>query len=179
MAKCVIGFFDTLTEAQAVVQDLMNNGFPREHISLVMNEAGGESALAHATATDAKRTGGALAGAGTGAVLGGVAGLLVGLGTLAIPGIGPVVAAGPLAAALGGAGMGTAAGGLIGALTALGVPEEEVQDYAEGLRRGHVLVTVQVADQLADRAAEIMRRHGTIPTSQPVSPGRTQKDAQR
>jgi uncharacterized membrane protein len=167
MATSVIGFFDTFTEAQAVVQELVNQGFLREHISLVAQDTGGEYALARASAAEAKQARGALTGAGTGAALGGVAGLLVGLGTLAIPGIGPVVAAGPLAAALGGAGIGTAAGGLLGALTGVGVPEEEVRHYAESLRRGHVLVTVQAEDHRADQAAEVMRQHGIIPTSHP------------
>jgi len=96
--------------------------------------------------------------------------LLVGVGALAIPGIGPVLAAGPLAAALGtagastlvGAGVGAATGGLIGGLIGLGIPEEDANMYAEGVRRGGTLVTAQVADNLADRAAAIMQREGIV-----------------
>src|SRR5690606_38716981 len=109
---------------------------------------------------------GAGVGAGIGAVLGGLGGLLVGLGALTIPGIGPVIAAGPLAAALtglAGAGAGAVAGGvtggLIGALTGLGVPEENAQYYAEGIRRGGVLVTARVADNRTSEAVDILNRY--------------------
>jgi len=113
---------------------------------------------------------GAGAGAVGGGVLGGVLGLLVGVGALAIPGIGPVLAAGPLAAALGtagastlvGAGVGAATGGIVGGLVGLGIPEEDAGMYAEGVRRGGTLVTAQVTDNLADRAAQIMGRDGTV-----------------
>jgi len=108
--------------------------------------------------------------AGTGAVgggiLGGLAGLLVGLGALTIPGIGPVLAAGPLAAALGttlaGAGIGAAAGGLVGALVGIGVPEEEAEYYAEGVRRGGVLVSVHASDATADDATSALRSSGAL-----------------
>jgi hypothetical protein len=96
------------------------------------------------------RAEGAAAGAGIGAGVGGTVGLLAGLGLLAIPGIGPVVAAGWLAAMAAGAAAGGATGGLIGGLTQAGVSDEDAQVYAEGLRRGGTLVTVRVPD--ADRA---------------------------
>jgi hypothetical protein len=112
---------------------------------------------------------GAGVGAGIGAALGGVGGLLVGLGALVIPGIGPVIAAGPLAAALGGvagAGAGAiaggAAGGLLGALTDMGVHEEQAQYYAEGVRRGGTLLTVRTEDDMASRAVDVMNRHNPI-----------------
>ncbi|HEV8718643.1 MAG TPA: general stress protein [Candidatus Binatia bacterium] len=136
MAKSVVGLFDGLTEAQAVVQDLVNHGFPRDDISIVAPHTQGEHARSAAAPDDTDETSGAVIGAGTGAVLGGIAGLLVGIGVLAIPGIGPILAAGPIMAALTGAGIGALAGGLIGALTDLGVPEEEARYYAEGVRRG-------------------------------------------
>jgi hypothetical protein len=106
---------------------------------------------------------GAAVGAATGGVLGGAAGLAVALMGLTIPGIGPLVAAGPLAAALAGAGLGAVAGGLLGGLTSVGVPEHEAHVYAEAVRRGGALVLVR-ADDDADalRAAALLREHGAV-----------------
>jgi hypothetical protein len=130
MAKTVVGLFDDFNDAQRVVQELTNAGFSRNDISLVANDARGEYAgLSRSVGggkmdkTEAEQAGsGALAGAGVGAALG----LLAGLAALAIPGIGPVIAAGPIATALGstaiGAGLGAAAGGLVGPLVDAGVP---------------------------------------------------------
>jgi uncharacterized protein (TIGR02271 family) len=101
-------------------------------------------------------------GAGIGAAIGGLGGLLLGLGALAIPGIGPVIAAGPLAAALAGAGIGAVTGGIIGALIDLGVPEESAHMYAESVRRGNALVTAQIADNRVDEATRIMQHAGLI-----------------
>ncbi len=157
--KTVVGLFDTFAEAQNVVQDLVDSGFSRENISIVANDANGEYATydSHGDAAD-----GAVAGAGTGALVGGVLGLLVGVGALAIPGVGPVLAAGPLAATLTGAGIGAVAGGLLGALVDLGVPEEDAHYYTEGVRRGGALVTVAADDARADDAIAIMNRHGAV-----------------
>jgi uncharacterized protein (TIGR02271 family) len=157
MAKTVIGLFDSLHEARQVVQELVAHSFRREDISIVAQHEGDV-----VTEREGDRTSGAAVGAGAGAALGGLGGLLVGLGALAIPGIGPAIAAGPLVSALAGAGIGAAAGGLIGALTDLGVPEEEAQYYAEGVRRGGALVTVEADDAMADRAADIMTRYGAV-----------------
>jgi uncharacterized protein (TIGR02271 family) len=157
MAKTVIGLFDTMDEAQHVVQTLINEGFRRDDISLVSRRDDG-----YVTERGDDRTSGAAVGAGAGAALGGISGLLIGLGALAIPGIGPVIAAGPLVTTLAGAGLGAAAGGIIGALTDLGVPEEEAHYYAEGVRRGGVLIVVDADDQRAERAAEVMERAGAI-----------------
>jgi uncharacterized protein (TIGR02271 family) len=101
-------------------------------------------------------------GAGIGAAIGGLGGLLLGLGALAIPGIGPVVAAGPIVAALTGAGVGAVTGGIIGALVDLGIPEESAHIYAESVRRGNILVAAQVADDRVDAATRIMEREGLI-----------------
>jgi len=105
----------------------------------------------------------------TGGVVGGAAGLAASLMALSIPGIGPIVAAGPLVAMLSGAGAGAMAGGLIGALTDAGVPEENANYYAETVRRGGALVTVKVDESRADRAAEIMRVNGAIDLDERVS----------
>jgi len=157
MAKTVIGLFDRMDEGHQVVQELIDHGFERDDISLVSGQEG-----EYVTERGDERTSGAAVGAGAGAAIGGISGLLVGLGALAIPGIGPVIAAGPLVTALAGAGLGATAGGIIGALTDLGVPEEEAHAYAEGVRRGGVLIAVDTDDQRADRAAEIMERAGAI-----------------
>lgn len=160
MAKTVVGLFDTWAEAQSVVQDLVDNGFRREDVSLVANNASGE--FSSYTSEGDHAADGAMAGAGTGALVGGVLGLLVGVGALAIPGVGPVLAAGPLAATLTGAGIGAVAGGLLGALTDLGVPEEDAGYYSEGVRRGGTLVTVRADDNMADQAVSLMNRHGAV-----------------
>ena len=170
MAKTVVGLFDNGTDAQNVVQELVNAGFQRNDISLLANDSRGE--YTHAVGdTDKSGAGeGAAAGAIGGGVLGGVLGLLVGVGALAIPGIGPVLAAGPLAAALGtagastvvGAGIGAAAGGIIGALVGAGIPEEDANFYAEGVRRGGTLVMVKSSDDLANRAYDVMQRYGAV-----------------
>jgi len=141
-----------------VVQELANAGFPRDDISIIANNASGELS----TYSDEGVADGAVTGATGGAVLGGVAGLLVGLGALTIPGVGPIIAAGPLAAALAGAGIGAAAGGLLGALVDLGIPDEEAGYYAEGVRRGGALVSVRADDDMADTAVTIMERYNPV-----------------
>jgi len=105
---------------------------------------------------------GAATGAVTGGVVGGAAGLAASLMGLAIPGIGPIIAAGPIVATLSGAGVGAVAGGLIGGLTDMGVSKNDAEYYAESVRRGGALVTVRADDSRAERAAEIMREHGAV-----------------
>ena len=105
---------------------------------------------------------GAATGAVTGGVVGGAAGLAASLMGLAIPGIGPIIAAGPIVATLSGAGVGAVAGGLIGGLTDMGVSKTDAEYYAESVRRGGALVTVRADDTRAERAAEIMREHGAV-----------------
>jgi hypothetical protein len=105
---------------------------------------------------------GAATGAVTGGVVGGAAGLAASLMGLAIPGIGPIIAAGPIVATLTGAGVGAVAGGLIGGLTDMGVSKPDAEYYAESVRRGGALVTVRADDSRAERAAEVMREHGAI-----------------
>ena len=115
---------------------------------------------------------GAAAGASVGAALGGGAGLLAGLGLLAIPGLGPVVAAGWLAATAVGAVAGGAAGGLVGSLTSAGVNPEHAEIYAEGVRRGGSIVTARVDDTLAPRAESLLSDRGAIillPAVRPIA----------
>jgi hypothetical protein len=163
MAKTVVGLFSDFDTAEQVVRELENQGFARDAISLISRDQtryGRTEAETRDRGTHAGE--GAAAGAGTGAVVGGIAGLLVGLGVLAIPGIGPLLAAGPIATTLAGIGVGGAAGGIIGALTGAGVPKEEAHAYAEGVRRGGTLVMVQTPDNMANRARDIMNRFNPI-----------------
>jgi len=157
---------DNIDEAQAVVRDLVAAGIRREDIGFMANEKQTIPSSAGLNESEGQAGGaasGALTGAGAGAAIGGLGGLLLSVAPLAIPGIGPIIAAGPIAAALAGAGIGAVAGGLIGGLTRLGVPEEEAHYYAEGVRRGGILVTVAASDQAqASQAVDIMKRHGAV-----------------
>jgi uncharacterized protein (TIGR02271 family) len=162
MAKTVVGLFDDFSEAQAAVRDLVDAGIPRENISIAANDVKGEYVAGDTDDAGSAAASGAVTGATGGAIVGGLGGLLLGLGVFAIPGLGPIVAAGPLVATLTGAGIGAAAGGLIGALTGMGVPEEEAGYYAEGVRRGGALVTVSTTDDMARQTADIMHDHDVV-----------------
>ncbi|MDQ6701159.1 MAG: hypothetical protein M3Z36_13340, partial [Acidobacteriota bacterium] len=137
-------------------RELEKEGIAREDISIVANDATREYA------TTAEPEAGEMAsGAGTGAAVGGAAGLAIGLAALAIPGIGPIVAAGSVAAALTGAGIGAAAGGLIGSLTHMGIAEDDAHFFSEGVRNGGALVIVRAPDiDQAEAAAGILERAG-------------------
>src|SRR3954464_12924794 len=129
-------------EAQAcnIVGELQNAGFSNNDISVLLPDKGSTREFAHEKGTKAPE--GAVTGAGTGGVLGGVLGWLVGIGSLAIPGLGPFVAAGPLMAARRGAAVGATAGGVIGALVGMGIPEYEAKRYEGRLREGRILIAV-------------------------------------
>jgi hypothetical protein len=152
--KTVTGLFDDYSDARSAVSRLEAAGVPSDDISIVSNRSGrvdGESNAGEGAAT----------GASIGAAVGGAGGLLTGLGLMAIPGVGPVVAAGWLAATAAGAAAGAvaggAAGGLIGALTRSGVSEEDAHLYAEGIRRGGTLVTARVDEARASEAQSILQ----------------------
>src|SRR5882762_7993989 len=154
-----------------IVTELERSGIPQSDISIIANNDSGwfnrdepKRIDRDADGTD-DRAEGATKGAGIGATLGGVAGLLTGLGLLAIPGIGPVVAAGWLASTAAMAVAGGAAGGLIGALMQSGISEEEAHTYAEGVRRGGTLVTVRVPDADRARIEAIMDRFNPMDTT--------------
>jgi hypothetical protein len=161
MGSVAVGLFDHIQAADRVVSDLMAAGFRRDEISVVAAKDENSPNIGPVTGTDTEEH------AGTGAVMGGIAGLFVGMVALAIPGIGPALAVGPLAAGLAGAGVGAAAGGMIGALTEMGASKEEAERYSEGIRRGAVLVTVRT-DRTPD-AAQIMNRDGAIDVEQRAS----------
>jgi len=157
--------YDRYEDAQKVVHDLEASGIPTSEISMIANAegrgtAGDASAGTGDRAADASNAGGTGALAGT--ALGGGLGLAAGLGALAIPGVGPVVAAGWLIATLTGAGIGAAAGGVVGSLTGAGVSRDEAHVYAEGLRSGGTLVTVRASDAEATRIEDIMGRHNPV-----------------
>jgi uncharacterized membrane protein len=161
--KTLVGTYDNIQTAYAVANDLISAGYSRNDISVVAHDPNNEySAYVDDRYVDVDDNDGAAKGAGIGAAIGGLGGLLVSLGTLAIPGVGPVLAAGPLLAALTGAGVGAVTGGIVGALTDLGIPDEEAHVYSEGLRRGHVLVIAQVPDASTNAVTGMMERTGLI-----------------
>ena len=156
MTTTVSALFNTYRDAAAAVERVEAAGIASSEISLVSNDASADrtSYSDYATTTGAGDSAGT--GAGLGAAAGAVGGLLAGLGILAIPGVGPVVAAGWLASTLGGATTVGVAGGILGALVGAGVDETDAKHYAEGLGRGGTLVHVRVADTDADRIQAIL-----------------------
>ncbi len=168
--KTIVALYDSMTHARAAVTELETAGIPHRDISLVASDKAGSTSSTGTTAgratTDGDNDTHAGTGAGTGATLGtlvgGGAGLLAGLGALAIPGIGPIVAAGPLVAALTGAGVGAASGGLLGGLVGSGIPEKDAHVYAEGVRRGGALLTVKADDARVSTVEDILGRHDPV-----------------
>lgn len=154
MTVTITRLYDSYTDARRAVTSLEAGGVPNSDISIVANNSDNWYSANKKIDRDADgvddRAEGAGKGAGIGAGVGGAAGLLAGLGLLAIPGLGPVVAAGWLVSMAAGAAAGAATGGVVGALTQAGISEEEAPLYAEGVRRGGTLVSARVAD--ADRA---------------------------
>ena len=146
----------THSQAEQVVQRLQTSGFPSEEISILLPDTEGKHDIGHVKASKAPE--GATTGAATGGVTGGVIGLLAGIGALAIPGVGPLIAAGPIMAALSGAAIGGATGGIVGGLIGLGIPEIEAKRYEEKLKAGNYLIAVHTRDDdEEDRAKEIFK----------------------
>lgn len=143
--KAVFGVFDAQSTLEEAVSQLKATGFRQSDISIVMPGADGEPMVTHEMSNKAPE--GAATGATTGFALGGVLGWLVGAGSLAIPGIGPLVAAGPILAAIAGAGVGSALGGISGALIGYGIPEYVAKKYVEHIQKGGYLLTVHVDDE--------------------------------
>ncbi len=165
--------FDNHDDAVAVVQALEAAGFRHDDISIVASNhdtryttPGSTTGTTGTTAAAEEGASGAGAGATFGTILGGGAGLLAGIGALAIPGVGPVVAAGWLVATLTGAGVGAAVaggvGGLVGSLTNAGVPEQDAHVYAEGVRRGGSLLTARVDEARAAEADAILNGRSSV-----------------
>jgi uncharacterized membrane protein len=191
----VVALFETLPDAERALDALVTDGYDRSRISMVSSNVAGEyDAYVEKTqpdyVVDADRTGaatmdrrdtdsmdageGAAVAGGIGAAVGGVGGVLMGLGLLAIPGVGPALAAGPLVSGLVGAGIGAAAGSITGALVNAGVPEERAGEYAEGVRRGGTLLVVETTKPAVARAEEIMLAHGSLDIEERV---KTWRDA--
>jgi uncharacterized membrane protein len=169
MQSAVVGVFHDARSAEAALREMLEADFSVGDISVI-----GRDEITRGKFVDAERRepGGSTAAVGmaTGAVAGGLGGLLVGLGLLTIPGIGPVLAAGPLASAIAGAGLGAVGGALVGALVDLGVPEDEAPELAEAVRRGAILLAVRASDDMIDRAVGIMERSGAMDVAENVEP---------
>lgn len=165
--KRAVGVFSTRSQAEHALHELNNSGFPMHKISVIAKDADHQSDIAGVDVqakVGNKADEGASTGALTGGVLGGATGLLVGLGALAIPGVGPIVLAGEistaLATTLAGGAIGAAAGSLIGALVGLGIPEEEAKNYNARVSRGHYLVMVDGNDAEIARAEAVLTGRG-------------------
>lgn len=159
MSKAVFGIATTFGQAESIVTQLQNKGFPAAEISVLAPDVAGRHDVGHEKATKAPE--GIATGAATGGMLGGLAGFLVGVGALAIPGLGAFIAAGPVLAALSGAAVGAATGGVVGGLIGLGVPEYEARRYEQRLQTGNYLISVH-AENDADiqRARKIFEGNG-------------------
>jgi hypothetical protein len=152
MKKAVMCIVQRHDQAEAIVSQLQSSGFTPNDISVLFPDKQGTKDFAHEHNTKAPE--GAVAGAGTGGVLGGTLGLLAGIGALAIPGLGPFIAAGPLMAALSGAALGAGVGGLTGALIGMGIPEIEARKYEGKIKGGNLLIAVHVETAEQRKRAE-------------------------
>src|SRR5450432_930719 len=153
MKKSVIGIVETQVQAERVVDDLQASGVPSTDISVLFPDTRGTKDFAHEHNTKAPE--GAVAGVSAGGVIGGTVGLLAGIGALAIPGVGPLIAAGPLMAALSGAAAGAAIGGIAGGLIGLGMPEFEAKAYEGKIHGGNILIAVHTEDGEHQKRAKL------------------------
>lgn len=168
MERTVVGLFRDSNEARAALHDLQSSGFTHQHLNVVTYDGSQEN-------SGIENPGSELGSNTTkGAAAGGVAGLLLGLAAVAIPGVGPIIAAGPIAAALAGAGVGVATGGMLGALVDMGVPGHEAKYYEEAVRGGGTLVIVRSEGEKAEDAQSILDRHGALDLHEDPSAARTE-----
>ncbi len=157
--KAVIGLVETYQQAQATVAALRAQGFRDDDMSVLFPDKEGTRDFAHEQNTKAPE--GAIAGAGAGGAVGGTIGLLAGLGALAIPGLGPFIAAGPLLATLSGAAAGATVGGITGALVGLGIPEIEAKQYEGKIKSGNILMSVHCDDgEWKKKARDVLEKQG-------------------
>jgi hypothetical protein len=155
----VFGIFSTTGAAEAAVDHLIQTGFSNQDVSVLMSDIDATRDFAHEKNTKAPE--GTAVGATTGGVVGGALGVLAGIGALAIPGIGPLLAAGPIIAGLAGLGVGGAVGGLVGALVGLGIPEYEAKRYEGRVKSGGILLSVHCATaEEIDRAKHMLKATG-------------------
>jgi hypothetical protein len=157
--KSVFGIYSSRSGVENAVLALKDSGFSHSDVSVLLPENLGSKEIA--TEKNTKAPEGATTGAGSGAVIGGTLGWLVGIGALAIPGLGPFIAAGPIMAALAGIGVGGAVGGVTGALIGMGIPEFEAKRYEGRLQKGGILLSVHcdTSDEIK-RGKEILERTG-------------------
>jgi hypothetical protein len=159
MERAVICIVNRAGQAERVVDQLRAAGFPSDNISVLFPDKLGSRDFGHERNTKAPE--GAATGAGAGGLLGGALGWLVGVGSLAIPGLGPFIAAGPIMAALSGAAVGATVGGISGALVGLGMPEYEARQYEGKIKGGNILISVHTDDHdETKRVKEIFEKEG-------------------
>jgi hypothetical protein len=157
MKRSALCLVDTEAQADAVVGKLRSTGFSDNDISVLFPDKGSTRDFAHKKAT--KMPEGATVGASTGGAVGGTIGLLAGIGALAIPGLGPFIAAGPIMAALSGGAIGAGVGGLTGALVGLGIPEYEAKRYEGKVKEGGILISVHSeSNDETNRAKNIFKK---------------------
>lgn len=172
MSKAVLGIARNRIQTEAVVEQLHEIGFSYHDVSVLFPDKESSHNFTHEKSTKAPE--GAAAGAGAGGVVGGTLGLLAGIGLLAIPGLGPLVAAGPIMAALSGLAVGATVGGLAGALIGLGIPEYEARIYEGKLKEGNILIAVHTETQIeVERATKIMEQTGVKDISAMAEVGST------
>lgn len=178
MSKSVFGLVDSETQAELIVDNLKAANFSNNDISVLFPDKSGSRDFAHEQHTKAPE--GAATGAGTGGAVGGVLGWLVGIGSLAIPGVGPFIAAGPIMAALAGVGVGAALGGLSGALIGMGIPEYEAKQYEGKVKGGNILISVHSdSGEETSRAKDIFERGGAHDISYTEEKGVSKEDKAR
>ena len=155
----VFGIYPGVDNAERAVDMLVREGFPNNDISVLLPDNQSSKDFAHEKHTKAPE--GTATGAATGGTIGGALGLLAGIGALAIPGVGPLIAAGPIVATLAGLGVGGAVGGLVGALVGMGIPEYEAKRYEGRVKDGGVLLSVHCATSNdVTRAKDLLKRTG-------------------
>ena len=153
------GIYKSRATAEAAVDQLVSAGFSNQDVSVLMSDTQGSKEFAAEKNTKAPE--GTAAGVGVGGTVGGTLGLLAGIGALAIPGVGPLIAAGPIVGALAGLGVGGAVGGLVGALVGLGIPEYEAKRYEGRVKDGGILVSVHCdTSEEISRAKDILKATG-------------------
>ena len=156
MSQSVFCIATTQGQAERIVDRLRSQGFAESEISVLMPDTAGTGDFGHVKSTKASE--GIAVGATSGGVVGGTLGLLAGIGALAIPGLGPFIAAGPIMAALSGAAIGATTGGVVGGLVGLGIPEIEAKRYEDKLKKGNYLISAHGKDEAQlDRAEEIFK----------------------
>ena len=162
----IVGTFDTDREAIACIENLKHLGFTADEISIISKDRDQSDYVVEKTDTHAAE--GAATGATTGGLIGGFGGVLTGIGALAIPGIGPIIAAGPIVAGITGAAAGAGIGGLAGALIGMGIPEEEAHRYNEHFEHGKILVLID--SDLYDPVTHTHSSYSTDPTTENTQP---------